>query len=465
MAGLGYRLPGTRIEEVTQPKSVNVSSSQRTPCFIGLASPYIKVTYEAVVRSSTGLSDRLAYTSNGIYDIIQVGSQRGLNDFGEGVTADFILSNNKILWNSSKGIARGATYYVSYKYIRKYDADHLTDTTKNDYRYKEFTSYNDVLDDLGDDIPANTLVMIAKVALQYFNVPKIATVQIYADNYGNYAAALDLIKYRDVQTVVALTTNSQVRAAVTNHVTERSLPDNGRYRMAWFGAATGTVVGEESDPSSLRGIAANLRNELCVFVNATRAKYYYNDPDTKEQLSTVVDGSFIAAVLAAYRDSFITPTTTLMNKTVSGLELYDEDYDDYYSEYQLTICGGSSVFIVQSIAGVLSVVDDLTTDNTTVERNNINIITAKHYIAKDVIIQMNRTFRGRLIADPSTYTGTVQNYLTLMFNTYKNAGVIAQIGTLTATIDPLRHDTVNIYYSYYAVYTNKYINGTYALEV
>lgn len=466
MAGLGYRLPGTRIEEVTQPSSIATTSAQRVPCFIGVASDYIKVEYEAVVRTSTGgtpLADSLDYTSIGIHEIIQVGSQKGLNDFVE--HTDFELTANQIVWTSSGIITNGATYYVTYLYDRPYDDEHMTDTTLNDYRYKEFTRFEDVQADLGDDLPENTLVMIAKVALRYFGLPKIAVVQVPSMGSTNVGAALELIKYRDVQTVVAMSTAAAVRSLVVTHVTERSLPDNGRYRMAWFGAESGTPVGDNDDADSIRGLAHNLANELCVFVNATRGLYYYNDPDTKEELSTVVQGDFIAAVLAAYRDSFVYPSTTLINRTVAGIELYDEDYDDYYSEYQLTLCGGSSVFIVESIGGVMRVVDDLTTDNSTVEKNNINIITAKHYIAKDVAAQMTRTFVGRLILDSASYANTVKSYLAAIFAAYKQANIIEKVTTLTASIHATQRDTVLIHYGYTAIYTNKKIDGTFALVV
>jgi len=459
----GYTLPGTTLTEVTQPSSINITSSQRVPCFIGIASDYVTVEYEAVTRSSTGLADSLAYSSQGIYTIVQVGSQRGLNDYTEGTHFD--LTNDQIVWTSSGIVTVGATYYVTYQYDRPYDADNLTDTDLNDYRYKEFTNFEDVVADLGVDDPDHPLVMICKVALNYFNVPKVATVQVKTGSTSEYGAALNLIKYRDVQTVVPLTTSSAVRTLVVSHVTERSLPDNKRYRMAWFGAATGTDVGSESDSSSLRGIANALSNELCVFVNATRATYYYNDSITKEESTTTVDGSFIAAVLAAYRDSFVSPSTTLLNRTVAGIELFDEDYDDYYSEYQLTLCGGSGVFLVESLSGVIRVVDDITTDTSTIEKNNINIITAKHYIAKDVIAQLDRTFKGRLILDSASYTNTISAYLNAIFTAYKRAGVIESIGTITASVNDNRRDTIDIFYSYYAVYTHKYTEGTYALVV
>lgn len=451
---LGYTLPGTTIEEIQNPASVNPTTTQRTPCFIGVASPYVKVTYEAVVRSSTGLIDDLEYTSEGIYEIIECGSQRGLGDYVEGT--DFNVTSDQIVWTSSGIVTEGATYFVTYKYNRP----------STDYIYKEFTSYEDVTTDLGDDIPDHPLVMISKLALRYYSLPKIAIVQVPStETSTDYINAIDAAKYRDVQTICALTTNTTVQGYLVNHVLERSLKDNGRYRVTYMGMPVGTPIGSDSDPTSLKGKAVSIKQERVVLVNATRALYYYNDPATNEEASTVVDGAFIAATVAAYRDSFINPTTTLLNKIFSGIELYDEDYDDYYSEQQLTAAGESSLFLLAPSGGFVKVIDDLTTDNSTVERNNINIITAKDYIAKDVAIQIDRTFKGSLIKNRPNYAGVVQNYLQTLFKTYLNNNVIEQIGTLKVTLPPERRDTVRLFYSYYSVYTHKYTEGTYALEI
>lgn len=454
MASLGYRLPGTVIEEITQPQSANISSSQRKPCFIGVASANVLVEYEEVTRSSTGLADSLAYTSCGIYSVTAVGRQRGLSDIVAGT--DYNLTGDQIVFTSGSVLTAGATYYVTYYYVRP----------DSDYKYKEFYYYEDVVADLGECIPANPLVMIARLALVYYNVPRIAVVQVPAETVNDFTDALDLIKYRDVQTVCCLTTNSSIRALAVNHVIERSLKDNGRYRITWTGAPTGTVIGDESDPTSIRGMTAAIKKERVLFVNATRAKFYYLDPTTRQELTTTVDGAFIAAACAAYRDSFASPTTTLLNKVIPGLDLYEEDYDDYYSEYLLTQAGESSVFLLTpSAAGGMLVVDDLTTDNSTVERNNLNIITAKDYIAKDVAIQMDRTFKGSLIKNRSSYQTTVLNYLHLLFNVYKANNVIEEKGTLAVTLPTTRRDTVNTFYSYYAVYTHKYTEGQYSIEL
>jgi len=451
---IGYRLPGTIIEEVTNPASANPTSTQRTPCFIGVASDTVKVSNEEVTRGAVGLADDLAYTSEGIDSVILCGSQRGLGDYIEGTHFDLV--GDQIVWTSSGIVTPGATYYVTYKY----------DRPSSDYVYKEFTSYEDVTEDLGDDIPANQLVMISKLALRYYNLPKIAVVQVPStETTTDYGNALDLIKYRDIQTVCCLTTSSAVQALLKAHVEERSLPDNARYRVTYMGADVGTAVGTEADSGSLRGKAVSFQHERVNFVNATRAKYYYNDLDTNEEMTAVVDGSFIASAVAAYRDSFIAPTTTLLNKVIPGIELYDEDYDDYYSEYQLQLCGSSSLYLLAPSGGLTKVIDDLTTDNSTVERNNTNIITAKDYIAKDVAAQMDRTFKGSLIKNRPNYTGVVQNYLEILFKTYLANNIIEEIDTLKVTLPTDRRDTVNIFYSYYSVYVHKYTEGTYSLSV
>lgn len=458
---MSYSLPGTTIEEVNSPGSVNPSSTQRTPCFIGQASTYILVKSEEVIRSSTGLSDDLAHTTDGIYSIELCGSQKGLNDFEEGV--DFDLTGDHIIWTSSGIIDPLSTYFVTYYY----------DRPASDYKFKTFYRYEDVVADLGPDaaldlsgnVVMNPLTMIAKLAFRVYNIPAICTVQVATNTSNDYLTALNLCKYRDIQTPVALTTDETVQAYIIAHVNERSLAVNGRYRTSYMGAPAETSIGTEDNPATLRGMAVGIQNERICFMNATRAKYYYNHPTTKEELYYTVDGSFIAAAVAAFRDSFEYPATTLLGKTVPGLELYEEDYDDYYAENMLLLAGSSSLFLLTPATGGMKVIDDLTTDNSTVERNNINIITAKDYVAKDVAIQIDRTFMGSLIKNRSFYLGIVNSYLNKLFSSYVRDNIIESIGTISVTAPTDRRDTIRFKYSYYAIYTHKYTEGEYSIEL
>ena len=368
-------------------------------------------------------------------------------------------ANNIIIKNYY--IANGAKYFVSYNYNRE-ESDFL--------KYKEFTSYETLQADLGDEIPANDLVIISKIALNTFGIPRIGVIQVPLDVNGNaanvsYIDALAQIRYRDVQTVCSLNTNSNVQSATKAHVIEASLPENGRFRIAYFGAAPGTPVGTEEDANSLRGKAIAFKHERCILVNATRATHYYVDPTTGVELSTVIDGSMIAAILAAYRDANASPVTTLLNQTVPMINLFDEDYDDYYSEFFLKEAGTSSCYLVAPSGGMCRVIDDLTTDNATIEKNNINIITAKDYIAKDVTLQMDRAFKGQLIKDRSAYKDSVQGFLSDLFKQYKANSVIESMGSLNVTLPTTKRDTVEIFYTYYAVYTHKYTVGRFALAI
>ena len=448
---MAYKLPGTTIEEINTSVAPSSGSTQRTPVFIGLASSYIYVEYEAVIRSSTGLTDSLAHTTDTIYSVTAVGSQRGLKNYIAGTHYNLVA--DQIIWTSTGIVTAGATYYVSYNYNRPVA----------DYKYKEFSSYGLLTADLGACIPANPLVMIGQLALQLYGLPKIGVVQIASDSEINYINALELIKERDIQTVGILKSTPGITVAGTTHVVERSLPDNGKFRMFFTGAPAGTALGSVSDPASICGMAYSVQQERTVFVNAPRALYYYIDPVTKAQLSTTVDGAFIGAAAGAYHDSFLDPTTTLINKTIPGIYLIADDFDGYYTDTQLKKAGAASCYVLTNSNTLALTLDDLTTDNASAERNNINIISAKDYIARDIIAQMNRNFRGALIKDRTLFKNVVYTYLNRAMQQYRGQGYIESIGTITVDLPADAKNTVLFYYSLGAVYSAKTFTGTYSI--
>jgi hypothetical protein len=406
---------------------------------------------------------------------VQVSATVGMNTYTFGVGDDLVAADTSITLTGVESeldaltvgtvltittipkIGFNGNYFVTYTYNRPTD----------DYKYKEFNDYQSVLDDLGDDVPDNPLVMIANLALQWYGVPKIATVQVPPSNQNSdYVAALQKCKHRNIQTLGVLNSTTTVRNAVILHVNERNLPSNGRYRMYFTGAPALTSLGDSSDANSVLGIAYSLRNEAVVFVNATRAIYYYKDPTTKLDTATTVDGSFIGAAVAAYHDSFSYPAQTIMRNTIPGLELFNEDYEDYYTDEMLKLGGAASAFLIGlGTDDALVVIDDLTTDNTSVEKNNINIICAKHYIARDVAIQIDRTFTGRLITNRPIYKSTVEKFLNDLFKNYLNQKIIEEIDQISVELPTDRRDTVNFRYSYYSIYTHKYSEGEYSISV
>ena len=405
-----------------------------------------KASVSAVVGSSTyvfGIADDVSVTDR----IINLsGTESQLN----AITVGTVLTISTIL-----PVAVGGTYFVSYEYTRP----------TSDYIYKEFSKIEDVKNDLGADIPDNPLVMIANLALTYYNVPTIGIVQVPPSNQNSdYVNALQLIKYRDVQDVCLLNTSSTVRNATITEINDRNLPANKRERMYYTGASALYPLGDNTVANSVCGIAYSILNEDTVFVNATRAQYTYKDPITNLDTLTTVDGAFIGAALAAYRDSFSYPSQTTMGNTIPGLTLFAEDFDDYFQDDALITAGNASCFIVRlGPQNSLVVVDDITTNNSSVEKNCINVITAKQFITRDVRVQLDRYFVGSLIIDKVAFTSLVTSFLAKLLNEYKNMNIIESVGTVVVSIDPVKGTQVNVFFSYISVYTAKYFEVTYTI--
>lgn len=376
---------------------------------------------------------------------------------GTNTNLNKILVGTNLTLITIPAVAASGTYYVTYQYNRPDD----------DYTFKTFKTLTDLKADYGDCIPANQLVMIGSLAFDYYNIPQIACIQVPATNQNSdYVAALQKCRNRDVQTIALLNSSTTVRSAGISHVNDRNLPANGKYRLLYTGAPALTPIGDIDTNNTVASMSYAIKNEAVVFVNATRAKFYYLDPVTNVDTYTEVDGAFIAAAAAAYRDSFAYPSQTLMRSTIGGLELYAEDFEDYYSQDALEAAGAGSAFLIGlGNSNSLVVKDDLTTNNTSVESNNINIITAKHYIAKDVALQLDRTFIGSLITNRGVYQVNVETFLHKLFSSYKAARIIENVDTITVTLPTDRRDTVKIYYSYYAIYTHKYVEGEYAISI
>ena len=392
-----------------------------------------------------GIADDL---NAGDRDIVLSGTDSNLNLIKPGI--EFTLT-------SKPPVSDGGRYFVSYTYNRP----------ESDYIYREFTKSEDLKAELGANIPDNTAVMLGCLGFDYFNLSRIGFVPVKQSNQNSdYVEALQKCKNRTVETLAILNSSATVRNAAISHVTERNLPKNGKYRMYYTGAPELTPVGDIETPNSVAYISNSIKNESVVFVNATRGKVYYKDPVTKEDTFTVVDGAFIGAAVGLFRDSFTYPSQNLLRYIVPGIELFSEDFEDYYSDDALIAAGEGSAFLVGLGANNSVLVrDDLTTDNTSVEANNINIVTAKHYIAKDVTLQLDRTFIGSIVTNRPAYKLNIENFMYGLFASYTAGKIIENVAKIEVTLPPKRRDLVKVRYGYYAIYSNKYIEGEYYIAI
>ena len=182
-----------------------------------------------------------------------------------------------------------------------------------------------------------------------------------------------------------------------------------------------------------------------------------------------MDGSFLAGLITAYYNSRpgANPNVEVMGKIMPGFTLYREDFDNYYSKSRLTRAGQESLYLLQPVGsiGQPKVIDDLTTDSSTLERQNPNIIRSKDYINTDIANQMERNFQGKLMPDPGIHATAMLNYLSLLFSQYKQNKIVVKYKDLSVTRSSNRADTMVIKYAWEGVYTHKYTDGTYYIVV
>jgi len=404
---------------------------------------------------ATAIINAVTYTF-GIADDVDAGDKTitlsGTND-----NLNKLRIGTELTLESLPAVNIGGRYFISYTYNR----------SEEDYVYQEYTKSDDLKAQLGANVPENSAVMLGCLGFDYFNLPRIGFVPVRESNQNSdYVEALQKCKNRNVQTLGVLNSSGTVRNAVISHVNERNLPKNGKYRMYYTGPSILTPIGDIDTPNSIAATANTIKNEAVAFINATRGKVYYKDPATNEDTFTVVDGSFIGAAIGLYRDSFSYPSQNLLRYTIPGIELFAEDFEDYYSDDALIAAGEGSAFLVGLGANSsILVKDDLTTDNTSVEANNINIVTAKHYIAKDVAFNLDNVFIGSIVTNRPAYKLNIENFLHNLFASYMSAKIIEGIDKIEVTLPPKRRDTVKIKYAYYAIYSHKYIEGEYSISI
>jgi len=453
-----YTRPGVTLSETATPSTVSLSDTQRVPMYIGRGSETIFVANEAVVRTSTGYVDELAYTSAGVTSLVRVGSQQSLDDYT--VTTDYSLSSDNVLWKSTRSIpAAGATYYVTYRYTRP-SSDYTT--------VKWFTDILDVVDDIGDLDADNDVCRIAYIGLKILKLPLVGIVQVpppYAT--VDYQDAIDVTaEIARLLSLYVLSTASAVQTYLKNHVRERSLPTNKRERMAYVGAATGTAA---TGSGSIAALAESLDREEVVVVSPARAKYTYRNTATNAIVEQSEDGAFLAAVVGSYKDSITDPSAPILRHDLSGLniELYEADRDSYFGETIMDSMGGSGVLVVHlDDGGRILVRDDLTSDNSDVRKSSLNVVIAKHYITRLVRNDLDDTFIGSKILNRVQYALSIKNRMVKLFSLLKAQGIIENFdpSDFTSVVDPDNPTNVLVRYAYLPVYTNKIISGSYYLR-
>jgi hypothetical protein len=268
----------------------------------------------------------------------------------------------------------GSVYYVTYDYVRptnEYNRPYLHTTLSSAQTQIGAPSF--------DVVDYNPLAIASELA--FLNgAPYIFTIQI---NDATLEGTPTIVEIEDALNGATITdditeviivgepgTRAETYSLLVSHVEDQNGPVEKHYRRVWAGAARDTVIGDANTPGTLR-----------FFAGATfqvgpsspgRGRMFFAAPpqesgvsrtvrlDDGSSVSVDLDGTFLAAVAAAKRASFLSPASTLTRQNLTGFNL--NDITDVWTppERRQLINGG--LLLVGYDGGVLRVVEGVSTE-------------------------------------------------------------------------------------------------------
>lgn len=251
--------------------------------------------------------------------------------------------------------------------------------------------------------------------------------------------------------------------------------------LTWIGTPIGTPIGSETDLGSLVFLS---RKTLAVYgqspahgtrilVGSTRATRTITLQD-KTSTSVTLDGSFIAAAMAALNSAFVDPKETILFKTITSFDTMQT-----YTNPENALLGGNNiVFLSDEGSGVFRLKEDITTDPFSPDTLNINQMVQKQFVTRDI----RRTINNSLISMvfPSAETGviTLQSILAARLSSLSGNNLIGyyqdssgNVRDIDPTTDALVFRDTNdptlfhIGYNYFLATTAKRVYGLYTVNL
>ena len=251
--------------------------------------------------------------------------------------------------------------------------------------------------------------------------------------------------------------------------------------MTWVGAPIGSTIGSEIEIGSLVFLS---RKTLAVYgqspahgtrvlLGSTRATKTITLED-RSSTTVTLDGSFVAAALAALNSSFTDPKETLLFKAITSFDTMQT-----YTDPENALLGGNNIiFFADEGEGVYRIKEDITTDPFSPDTLNINQMVQKQFVTRDI----RRTINNSLISlvFPSAETGvvTLQSILVSRLNTLVGSNLIGAYQDASGAIRDIEADIdalvfrdsadptlFHIGYNYFLATTAKRVFGLYTVNL
>jgi len=446
-----YREPGVVVTEEENPSLAIPTAGLKVVAVLGEGLTTVDVQNQPVVRSLTGITDAIPDVSPAdVVELLGVGEAPGYFNYQEGV--DFLLTDGFVDWTpGGSEPSAGATYYVSVRKVKDasfYEPIKFSDPDKF-FAAVGFPIYNGV---------ANKLGILGNYAFEG-GAAVIISQQIQSGSLSGYQAALDKLKLEEIDILlIDGVTNSQVRDAAIAHVKSMSTDFEMKERVLIIGP-----TGLNDSVSTINAQAAVVKGDRVILVAPPSCGYTLRDSVTGEDarvvLSSVFAGAAIAGIMA---DPANTPATPLINKVLPA----SIDLNSFkYLRAEFIQFGAAGVLSLKSTGGAPFIVDQLTTDQTSIERGDIPIRMIKDYVRKN----MRAVLLARYI--PSEIKGiSLKNSIKMTCQSTGEswAGTIlntdAPIININVDFDGTNPQKINVHFQIRPIWTLKYIDVVFSIS-
>lgn len=311
--------------------------------------------------------------------------------------------------------APGALYFITANIVREASLYNSP---------QRVLSYEEAQNLLGPSATTNDLLIAAELMLNDNDAFGAYFCQAFDSDGDGVISTLDVNQavdvtedVRDMTDVIVLNSFASLSQSLSNNEKMNDPFERGE-RALWVGTPIGTAIGDNNTAGTLIFLATrtlqvfgnNPAHGTRVLIGNTEATKTIELTDGT-QIEVTLDGSFIAAAIAARNASFDDPGETLLRKNIFGfdsMEVYDEP-----EELQLN---AASIIWVSNqgsdAAPVFRIEESTTVDRTSDDNNEISVaINQKQFTTREIRSDMDNALIG--IVPPSEQAGVaiIQTFL------------------------------------------------------
>lgn len=332
--------------------------------------------------------------------------------------------NLQVVYTRTNAPAVGQVYYITLEY------------TRPDAYYEQvlkFPTLDAARNTVGWDSPDNHLAIMSTWSFVDVGSQYIAVVQVKdSDGDGIYTTAdyrraiLATEEDSDITDIIVLGNLESLGTAITS-IIKMNDPFERKERLLHVGYPANTPIGWEDDTGTIANYAmkvlqvyGDMPGHGCfTSYGNTYGKRTITQVDGS-QVQLTLDGSFIAAVCAAYMDTFENPSDSLLRKIIPG-------FDDMqtYGESDMLRLGTYRNTYMQWEVVQARVIDVQTTDNTAPDYKELNAMTQKQFVTRYVRRNMDTSLIGLTPLSAEDGVLAIRSYLLGLLGTLVSRGIIA----------------------------------------